>query len=289
LSTQGIRLQAIADAIREKEGTTALIPAETFAERILALPVGVQAPEITLPAAGTQAERLARIAVAIRAKEGSEGPIPAERFAERILALTEQPSGRLPAGYTEVEYIFLSTDAGIYLGRNFSTSGLKLELEIDPSRSDVYLFNADGAKYGTATYYLKLYLEKWAVTHYNHYSSSGKVNTGIEVRGKSTLRVDFSAGNISVGDKSAAIGKYPVNLSYKNVHLGDCDNSVTPVLESTGFNIYSAKITQYSDEIVLVPCIEESSNEAGLYDLNANAFLKKSAGSRGIITAGPAV
>ena len=40
MSTQETKLKAIADAIREKEGSTALIPAKDFPARILALETG---------------------------------------------------------------------------------------------------------------------------------------------------------------------------------------------------------------------------------------------------------
>lgn len=93
MSTQGIKLKAIADAIRAQEGTTALIPAKTLADRILTLPVGIESPGIVLPAASTQEGHLARIAAAIRAKEGGTGVIPAKEFASRIAALTPIDTG----------------------------------------------------------------------------------------------------------------------------------------------------------------------------------------------------
>lgn len=40
MSTQEGKLKAIADAIRQKEGTTEPIPADSFASRILALEAG---------------------------------------------------------------------------------------------------------------------------------------------------------------------------------------------------------------------------------------------------------
>lgn len=87
MSTQGIKLKAIADAIREKDGTTGPIPANIFAERILALPAGIESPGIVLPAASTQEEHFTRIAAAIRAKEGTTASIPANEFARRVMAL----------------------------------------------------------------------------------------------------------------------------------------------------------------------------------------------------------
>lgn len=87
MSIQGIKLKAIADAIRMKDGTTGVILATSFAERILALPVGVENPDITLPIASTQKEQFANIASAIRAKENSSDTIPAKDFAKRIEAL----------------------------------------------------------------------------------------------------------------------------------------------------------------------------------------------------------
>ena len=127
MSTQGIHLRAIADAIREKEGTIGLIPARTFADRILALPVGIESPGVTLPAASTQEEQLARIAAAIRAKEGAEGPIPAGEFADRIAALeaaeslgidwreTELPSSRswYDIAYGNGRFVVVASSAAV--------------------------------------------------------------------------------------------------------------------------------------------------------------------------------
>lgn len=56
MSVQETNLTAIANAIREKEGSTGAIPANTFAQRILGIQTGVLLPELTNP--GTAADLL---------------------------------------------------------------------------------------------------------------------------------------------------------------------------------------------------------------------------------------
>jgi len=130
LSTQGVELKAIADAIRAKEGSTEPIPAKTFAARILAvktedpntrfaLPLTVNAEagaEVTAENGDASVSAVANehgTAVLILKAPGIWTVTAALAGKEKSVSL-EVTNGytvkinlksRLPEGFTEVEYI----------------------------------------------------------------------------------------------------------------------------------------------------------------------------------------
>lgn len=286
MSTQGIKLKEIADAIREKEGTTAPIPAKDFADRILALPVGVENPAATLPDASTQAERLARIAAAIRAKEGSEGPIPAERFAERILALTEQPSGRLPAGYTEVEYIDVQGNVGIPLGITINPSTFRMVMDLsaypyESGHEQILICNASGDQ-RTWVYRRNAlsfgYMLRLA-------GDDSYISFSLPENKRTTLDLNWQDQTITADGLSKTIKNtsYTTGTMYLFYSTKAAGRALPCKLYSV--QIFKNKVLQKE----LVPCIQDSSGAAGLYDLNSNYFRTKGTANTGTITAGPAV
>lgn len=155
MSTQGMKLKAIADAIRAQEGSTGLISAKTFADRILDLPVGIENPGIVLPTSSTQEGHLARIAAAIRAKEDSIGAIPANDFASRIAALEPLDAGLEWVGgtittttsryYRDITYgngrfVIVggySADSGGRYSNQYSTTGLSWKSTYTRTSNDV--------------------------------------------------------------------------------------------------------------------------------------------------------
>lgn len=161
MSTQETRLMAIADAIRAKEGSTGAIPAEEFAQRILALETGgppegtrtidlqTNDPGSGAVAGGGVVFDGAVITVKAVPCDGhrfvawqESGQVVSEELeytftADRDMALEGvfefgRPS-RLPKGYKEVEYISnpdYTYIADFGLGANF-LSGTRLELDIE--------------------------------------------------------------------------------------------------------------------------------------------------------------
>lgn len=131
MSAQETNFKAIADAIREKEGTTDTIPAREFAERIRAIstvPDGLHTiivetndPEGGHVAGGGTASRDMRVTVTAEAAEAyifsqwsengetvsqdSEYTFPVSGDRNLTAVFTDTRGSRLPEGYAEVEYI----------------------------------------------------------------------------------------------------------------------------------------------------------------------------------------
>ncbi len=113
MSMQQEQLKRIADAIRTQEGSTELISADTFYQRVLALPQGERVKDSVI-AEPTAQGYLDAIEKAIRLKEGSTEHIAPKEFADRILALQKKAS-LLPEGYVELEYLGVK-DASLVIG-----------------------------------------------------------------------------------------------------------------------------------------------------------------------------
>lgn len=300
MSVQGTHLTVIADAIREKEGTALPIPADAFAERILALPFGEEATEEVLPAAPGIAEQLARtaeeiqeaqlsrISAAIRAKEGSSGTIPASQFAARILALPERKASRLPEGYTEVEYIDIHGNAGFSLGMtiNPATFRMVLDLSVYPNeKSGEYLLicNKNGEQ--------KTWIYRKSASSVGYMlrlaSSDAFVSVSFPENKRTILDLNWQEKTFTVD----GITKPLENVSYTTgtafLFYSTTGGGGWPALPC---KLYAAQI--YKSGVLqkeLVPCVQESTGLAGLYDMNSNLFRTKGSANTGTITAGPAV
>lgn len=150
MSTQETNLKAIADAIREKDGTTAPIPAKDFPERILAIETGGKLPEdvrtISLTAdppeggtvfGGGVASDGMMVTVETDALQGYRFKNWVENGAiistdkqltfnvaeNRMLkaVFEAQKNHNLPEGFTEVEYIYVdvANTPGLIIQTNY--------------------------------------------------------------------------------------------------------------------------------------------------------------------------
>lgn len=145
MSTQQSNLKAIADAIREKEGSTEPIPANAFAERILDLQIGssfavplivtadegakilVKQGETTLEGV-SNAERTANFILTAPGEWSIEASLEGGRQVEpQTIQVTDKyeaafsfKESRLPDGYAEVQYISNPNLGYLY---NFGVSG----------------------------------------------------------------------------------------------------------------------------------------------------------------------
>lgn len=291
MSTQGTKLKAIADAIRSKDNTTAAIPANTFADRILALPVGIENPSVTLPAASTQEEQLARIAEAIRAKEGSEESIPAAEFVERILALESAKPSRLPEGYTEVEYIHLSGAVGFQTNYRATPSWVRILFDIQLEKysgvAEYFFYQVGTIGQSTVNYYLFLLRSQIAKFRLAQGVRSEKYTdfaTRHEIIGRITIDVNIPSKMLTIGDFNTTFSA-GTTYTFKNNYLYiGCGSSTSRAPAS---NLYSCKIyVRGRLKFDFVPC-KNDSGVSGLFDLVANKFYSNS--FDGIVTAGPAV
>lgn len=309
MSTQEVKLQAIADAIREKDGTTELIPANDFPERIRAIssvPDGLRTitlaadpPEGGTVSGGGVASDGMTVTVKAEAAEGyssagwqengedvSEEPeytFPVQRNRELIAVFAGNPASRLPEGYTEVEYIHVTKDVGIATGIYPSLSTTKIIIDIK--------------KDSETTYYDNIFTA----------GLSNNYNFSLRFTSASVMNYRFGTGNMVSENKSIGENRTKIclNLPEKFLSVGDDIYTVPNVAYSMTSelfllkyytrqydrgidgNLYSAKI--YNADILqrdFVPCINPSGN-AGLYDLVSGNFF--SSYFSGTITSGSAV
>lgn len=137
----------LAEVIREKEGSSALINPQDMAARIAA--IGGKQRESTPRT--TLKETLQDIADGIRIAEGSEALINPQEMAMRIAAIEALPE--LP--YEEIEFVTLDGTMvydSKYRGNNKTT--IEIKFKRSNITSNVYLFGSSG----TTTTYLNAYM-----------------------------------------------------------------------------------------------------------------------------------
>ena len=305
MSIQEEKLKAIADAIREKDGTTELIPANDFPERIRAIssvPDGLRTitlaadpPEGGTVSGGGVASDGMTVTVKAEAAEGynsagwqengedvSEEPeytftVTGDRSL--VAAFTEKTS-RIPDGYTEVEYI--QTDS------NF---GVDTELVLKPNKTRIvmdFVAEAHVTPYrpvgGTAyTFWIARTAEN--TLSFRIGTSNTTVNRTINLTGqRTTLDVDLVASTIKVMDEIISLGSTNPDTKH-NIYIAA--NTEGKGWGSILMSLYSVKI--YEDAEIFrdyVPCINPSA-ESGLYDLISQKFYPNSLSGK--LTPGPAV
>lgn len=193
---------------------------------------------------------------------------------------------RLPKGYTEVEYIDIQGNVGISLGEtvNPATFRLVMDLEAYPRVNTAeYIFNG-GSYYSTTPSnprYMWIYRSGTSTLKYRIGYGSSETSIALEFPDgeRTLLDLDWANEQITIQGITRTI----VNSSFtsKTAILFSGSNPALPC------KLYSAKI--YKSGVLqkeLVPCIEDSSETAGLYDLGSNVFRKSSGGT---VTAGPAI
>lgn len=296
-SVQEVNLKAIADAIREKEGSSQLIKASTFADRILALPQGIQNPSIILPSGGGQVSEFVRIAQAIKAKEGGDGSgdIRALDFADRILGLEELKISRLPEGYTELKYIdFPGNNTGIltlnssilpyYWTVNYSGE-LTMELLANSitttSTSDLpnkKFFGVNGQSQSGS--YIYVYQEYIA-----YYGSNICINTQF-TRSTSSISNYYWVSRLSKEDGKMKISwnrnnnvfslnNQSTTFNPRNIVTGKSASSTMGV---NAFRFYELIIYKSDGSIFkhMVPCRQESNGYHGIFELiNGNYIVNR--------------
>lgn len=314
MSTQEIKLQAIADAIRTKDGTTAPIAANDFAARILAIQAGggFAVPLVVTADVGTVITAV-NGDTTVTGTVGSSGsvtmtlPSPGDWSVTAQLGdITKGPEivsvqdgytsrfsmvSRLPEGYTEIEYIESSEGAGINT-QIIPTDTFKLMLDVEPieiaqtaqyiAYSGVYMPLQQSGYWGGIF---------WTQSGVKTSSGGGSTITNTF----RTISPDTTPRKMSITldypNKTAAIEgeaeisvpspSYATNMS--SLALLSNGSTATAVRA----RLYSCKI-ELNDEIVrdFVPCVNPT-GEIGLYDLSGSQFYGNA--HSGAFTAGPAV
>lgn len=305
MSTQEQNLQAIAEAIRQKEGSTGPIPALDFAARILAIPTG-SGPGFAVPLVVTVDP-----GALVTAVNGSESVSAVAEDGTATLILTAPGTwtvtasifeahqdmlvdvlsgyqiefrllGRLPIGYTECEYI-----------RSDGTQYIDTEVEPDQDTRVVidfigpvanttarYIISAEGK--GNA-YQL---MTQWGGTQvYDYYGISSKVVNGIDT----TVRViiDKDKNILKANGVTNISETRTFSIPYHMYIFAQNSSGNTDKSRIAAMTLYSCQV--YNAEKIIrdfVPC-KNPSGEVGLFDLVTDTFFGNK--GTGTFTAGPAV
>jgi len=321
LSTQETNLKAIADAIREKDGTTEPIPAKNFPERIRAIQTGGTLPEdvrtITLTADPPEGGTVSGGGVA---QDGMTVTIKAQPRNENLSARWEEDgtivstgneykfivegdrkltafffNSRLPSGYVELQYIQSNGTQYIDTGIQ-SSANLKVVLDV----SDVQTKSELSCLFGKIYFY---FVSSTSNTSYYYdvcINDSGNIiaRAGIpnvvilaknEDGSRFTVTLDAKNGKASLNDESKSITvtqKYPMNIFLLCTNwLGN--KAAQRVQSFADAKLHSCQMYN-SDSIVrnFIPCIS-ASGEIGLYDSVSEKFYGNA--GTGAFIAGPVV
>ncbi len=308
MSTQQENLTAIADAIREKDGTTAPIPANEFPARIRAIETGGLPDDIRIITLETAPPEFgsvsgggtASVGMVITVKAVPEGGYQFEGWKEddkivstdagymftvendRILTAVfdETWTGRLPRGYIELEYIrvdsYCQVDTGVPV--NFKKTRVVMDALFAESIGNVFGVADSGAGY--------FFISRNSLTTISYRWLTGSlVNKNMNLTNARVL-IDWNVvtGTLKIGSSSYNTGVASSEIvSSKSIKLLS--------LEKTG---YSAKMDLYScqiyegDTIVrdFVPCTDPD-GAVGLYDLVGKKFFGNEWSGR--FTAGPVI
>lgn len=308
MSFQEEKLTAIADAIREKDGTTEPILANDFAARILAIKAGSDfaIPLVVSTGAGALITAVnGDITIDGTADEDGnatliltapgEWTVTASLDGHTNMANVTVDNGysleialgsRLPAGYTEVEYI--QSNGAQYIDTEIkATKALEVRVDVSVlslSPTSTTFFGTFGSgSAGTGTVQFRALT---AQTNTLRFLIHGATINKVLTVGRHLIGIDALSQSV-IYDSS--ITKYsPGNNLYNNlpVYLF-AYNSYGNVSGGSSIKMYSC---QMIDNGVLVrdfvPCIN-SAGEAGLYDMIESKFYGNLGANE--FTAGPAV
>lgn len=309
MSFQEEKLTAIADAIREKDGTTALILADDFPARIRAIPAGGGSDFAVPLVVSTDAGALIAAVnggITVSGTAGEDGTATLILTAQGEWTVTAKWNGeeksasvtvedgysvnlvvswrpRLPEGYTEVEYIQSDRACSINCSYMPSLVNDRIVLDIEAenySGTKEHIFasyNVSGAACCD--------LSRTAGGQLTTKLGTQNYNYTVDISNKRIIiDCDFTKNIISFGDVSHSISKNAQSAT--SVFCLFRGNSTAA--KSIQAKLYSAQI--YSSGTLIrdfVPCINPS-GVIGLYDLTKSyrdSFFRNS--GTGTLTAGP--
>lgn len=305
MSTQETKLTAIADAIRQKEGSTGPIPAGDFAARILAIETGsafavpltvtvepgatVTAVNGEHTASGTAGED-GQVVLTLTAPgmwmvtgalDGKEKAITVEVLDGYFENLNV--ASRLPGGYTELEYIQSSTTQCIDTGIKPSNK-IKIVMDVEPTeagdsytRSFFYSYAAFNGYY----YYFRMTWTSTGIGANLGKGSSTTINISADITPRRMiLQLDGSTKKAFVDDTEMTFTSNSFTNTMPSIKLLSGTYGVAAKL-------YSCQIYQVEELICdFVPCVN-ANGDAGLFNLVTSEFFAN-AGTGNLIP-GPAV
>lgn len=318
MSIQETKLAAIADAIREKDGTTGPIPAKSFPERIRAIPTMPEGsftitvlsndpPNGTVSGGGIVSKDMM---VTVKAEAGDrynflhweENGVTVSRDAEYTFTVTEDRTlvaafkemtvSRLPEGYTEVEYVSNGDPAyaniGMRLARYLRSTTDRLILDagitVDQNRASqqsiIQQRTSNTAGNTNISGYLSIYKTNgvWKMVF-----SWGKFEFTHTLPETPTgqrfhIDIDMVSGQCTINDETFQMDASTKGFGTGSMYLFS-GNPGGSRIYICGLNLYSYKLYE-GDELMEheVPCIDPS-EEAGTYDLVNSVFRKPSYGT----------
>lgn len=204
-----------------------------------------------------------------------------------VAAFAEIPQSRLPAGYTEVEYIHSDNACGIDTGINpIVFSKIKVEVEIEAgaySTGTEYIFSALGYKSGSFTYFFSFWRGAATTVGYRIYTYNAVNKTETIANKRISTIFDGPGKTITIGDVTATHSITSTSEQKSNLFIW----GATATQHSISGKLYSAKVYNSGGlRRDFVPCINPS-GAVGLYDLVGGGFYGNA--FSGTLTAGPAV
>lgn len=198
-------------------------------------------------------------------------------------------ASRLPAGYTEVEYIQSASPAGISLNDKTAPSNLRIVMDVRImsaySGSPEYILGMKNSKAGQSTSYsYRLSVQRTAENMIQ--CTPGDTNNNKNISAYTTgerIVIDVNGRNktFSVGSNSTAI----TPLTYSFVNYSPFFGVPDSTLKCANVKFYSMQVYWSALRRDYVPCVN-SAGVVGLYDLAQGAFFGPDFGT---FTAGPAV
>lgn len=317
MSVQEEKLRAIADAIREKEGSSALISANDFSARIRALEAGSLPENVRVIFVEANVSSYGTVSGGGLASDGTRATVSAEakngykfdRWTENGVSVSTEAdytftvvkdrnltaefsvkTSRLPSGYTEVEYVQSDRACKIDTGVQPDLRYDRFVLDIEPTDvariSEEDIISMPIYRPSSASFYCFLWRNQSNLI-YKRFSNESAGNSGI-ILGLERVIIDLNlrSKKIFIGDASFTAYSTSLSFAYGN-NLCLFANGFSSTLGSIVAKLYSAQI-YHSGALIrdFVPCID-SSGVAGLYDLIGNQFYKNA--GTGALTAGPVV
>lgn len=198
-----------------------------------------------------------------------------------FMAVFEEKGSRLPAGYTELEYITVGRGAGFDTGIHPTQNKTKVVMDVQMAArvsGTELIFAANTSN----NYSFSLQRTSGSVVKAVFSGSTGTSISTTLPTSRTTVQYDGVTGTVFIGSASHSVTKGTYTLS-TNLFLFTSYSGGS----SISSQLYSAQI--YSEETLqrdFVPC-KNPSGTVGLYDLVAGKFYSKS--WTGTVTAGPAV
>ena len=199
--------------------------------------------------------------------------------ADRTLtAVFEEKVSRLPAGYTEVEYI--ESDSKCYIQTDIPLQDFKTRRIVMDIQPDSFAIRYERIACADTVGSFEFYISRYSETYTRFVYGTSVIAPNISITNKRiTVDLDFPSKSLTIGDYQTNFAGITPNFASKIKLFGD-SSSIQTKLYSAQIYISGSLSGDY------VPCINPSGS-VGVYDLVSAKFYANA--GTGTFTAGPAV